>query len=394
MQPSLLQSKAVILVSHITDLAGPTEALGNYLTSRAKILDQVCHPMPYCADRNTRFVRYVGGCKCAEGRQFGFKLPSILTYIRDVLLTLFFFFRFRAKYDIFIGVDPLNCIVGIFLKWLGFVDKVYFYTIDWMPTRFQNKGLNSIYHWVDRICVRFCDVAWNLSPAIAQVRREQGLPETRNVYVPVGVELNKIRLSPEGGRPVARKCVILGALAPSKGPDLIIEAWPEILAEISDAKLYVIGKTPSERVEHGVTYAPYEPRFEALGQSATVLGVMSHDDVLKILPEFDIGLALYKPYADNLTAWADPSRVKDYLACGLPTIITAVPSIAADIEAHRCGLVVRYTVKELVKAVAAIAKNPEMFLSMRRNALAFMSNFSWEAIFDKAFLDSLSLDGL
>ena len=379
----------VLLLSHTTDLAGPTEAAVSYFVETGETLDVLLHPLPYCVDHASQVVRAEQGAWVWRKKVWPKPLPPLATYFRDAILTLFWGLKFGRRYDLCLGVDPLNCFVALWLRRLGLVDKVVFYTIDWMPNRFTNPWLNRFYHWIDRHCVAHCDAAWNLSPKIVEVRRAQGLAEEKNLLVPVGVEFEKIKLPDPSTKTKATKLVLLGALAPSKGVDLVIEAFAAVQKVLPEVELYVIGKTPADATEDGVRYEPYEPRFRALGPKVHLLGVMNHDQVLTKLPEFDLGLALYKPYEGNLSAWADPSRVKDYLACGLPTLITAVPPIAQDITLHNAGVVIEYEPQALAQAVLHLANHPEEFLEKRRNALAYMENYRWSDLFLKAVSQSL-----
>ncbi|MDT8445848.1 MAG: glycosyltransferase [bacterium] len=378
----------VLIVSHITDLAGPTEAAVDYFAREAESVDVLLHPLPYCMDRASTVGRTNQGNWVFKRKVWGSRLPNLITYLRDALLTLIWGLRFGQKYDVCLGVDPLNCFVALLLKKLGRVERVYFYTIDWMPTRFSNPVLNRFYHLIDQYCVNHCDAAWNLSPKICEVRAEQGLEPSKNLLVPVGVEFDKIQLPAAETKVRATKLVLLGALAPSKGVDLVIEAFAELKKALPEIELYVIGKTPEDRSEDGVTYEPYEPRLQALGEGVYLLGRMNHDEVLAKLPHFDLGLALYKPYQGNLSAWADPSRVKDYLACGLPTLVTSVPPIAKDIEENVAGRVVEYTSESLAQALLEIAESPELFREMRQNALRYMESYNWKDIFSKAIIES------
>jgi glycosyltransferase involved in cell wall biosynthesis len=381
---------SVVLVSHVTDLSGPSEAVENYLRSRTKRLGVIYHPFHYCSDRRSRLKLYRDGRLATEQRRGPWALPSLLTYLKDVFFSLWFYARLGGGFQVFLGADPLNTVVGIMLKKLGLTKFVIFYTIDWMPERFANKALNAVYHWLDRFCVRNCDAAWNISPRIQEVRRAQGLAEDRNILVPVGVDLEKIVLPDKTGKDPS-ELVLLGALAPSKGVDLVIEAYPRLKERFPDLKLHVIGKTPNQAVEDGVVYQPFEPRLAALGPDVILHGPKPHDEVLAMLPDYDISLALYKPSANNLTQWADPSRVKDYLACGLPVIITAVPEIHKDIAAVKAGIVADYTVEALVSAVGRILEDKDLFLNMRRAALKYMSQYSWSAILDGVFAKTLGV---
>jgi glycosyltransferase involved in cell wall biosynthesis len=378
-----------LLISHITDLAGPSEALENYLRSRSDRLGVIYHPFHYCADRRSIAKNYENGRQIYEKRRCGWALPGLLTYVKDAFFSLFFFLGFLGRFDTCVACDPLNAVVAIALKKCGLIDRVIFYTIDWMPGRFASKALNAVYHGLDRFCLNNCDAAWNISPRIVEVRHEQGLPDDRNVLVPVGVDLEKIDLPDKSGK-TPRDLVLLGALSPSKGVDLVIEAWPKLTERFPELRLHVIGKTPNNAIEDGVVYAPYEPRLSALGQSVVLHGVMNHDAVLAALPAFDMSLALYRPTDNNLSRWADPSRVKDYLACGLPVVITDVPEIAKDVAAQQAGVVAAYTAEAVEAAVAAMVDDPDRWRAMRDAAVAYMQRYRWSAIFNVSFEAALT----
>lgn len=378
-----------LLISHITDLAGPSEALENYLKSRSDTLGVIYHPFHYCSDRRSIAKKYEAGRLVSETRRGGWALPNLLTYVKDALFSVFFFIRFLSRFDTCVACDPLNGIVAVLLKKCGLIKRVIFYTIDWMPGRFANPVLNRLYHALDRFCLCNCDAAWNISPRIVEIRREQGLPDDRNVLVPVGVDLEKINL-PDKSATVPTDVVLLGALSPSKGVDLVIEAWPALLARFPHLRLHVIGKTPNNAIEDGVVYAPFEARLSALGPSVVLHGVMNHDAVLDTLPAFDISLALYRPTDNNLSRWADPSRVKDYLACALPVVITDVPEIAKDVAALHAGVVAGYTVDDVAAAIAAMVEDPDRWRAMRQAAVEYMQRYRWSAIFDASFEAALA----
>lgn len=382
-----MRFKSIVLVSHVTDLSGPSEAVENYLKTRSDKLGVIYHPFHYCADRRSRLKEYRQGQLKREVSQGGWNLPPLLTYVKDALFTLLYFLRLGGRFDVYLGADPLNTVVGVVLKWLKLTDFVIFYTIDWMPDRFSNKWLNAVYHWLDRFCVRHCDAAWNISPRIQEVRRSQGLPDSRNILVPVGVDLEKIELPDKSGKEPS-ELVLLGALAPSKGVDMVIEAFPSLKERFPQLTLHVIGKTPHDAVEDGVVYQPYEPRLAALGAGVVLHGAKPHDEVLAMLPGYDIALALYKPSPNNLSQWADPSRVKDYLACGLPTIITPVPEIHKDIRTLEAGMVVDYAVEPLAEAIGSLLADPGQWRAMRENALRYMDSYAWSAILDRVFDES------
>src|SRR5690606_6446004 len=82
------------------------------------------------------------------------------------------FLSSKKPVDLYVGVDNFNAFWGVILKKLGWVKEVVYYTIDYVPVRFQNPVLNDVYHWMDKFCVRNADVVWNVSPRIAEGREE------------------------------------------------------------------------------------------------------------------------------------------------------------------------------------------------------------------------------
>lgn len=368
----------VFIASHKTDLAGPTEALVIYLNKNFSHVFGVLHPLPYCENKSVEFL-YQGKLKTIN---FSYKVPDLFYYIKDVFFNFFYFIKWKTQFEYFIGVDPLNCIVGVILRKLGLVKTLIYYTIDWVPIRFQNKIMNYIYHKIDAICVNNSDLLWCLSQKIVEVRVKQN--GNNIILVPVGAYLDSIpaRLNVKTDQ---FKIVLLGALAPSKGVDLVLDAWEEISKKIPNVRLYIIGKSSLGHVEDGIKYLPYEPQFARYSNNIIQLGVLPHRQVLEKLVEMDVGLALYRPNVNNFSAWADPSRVKDYLSCGVPTIVTSVPDISNDIRNFKCGLVIEYDKNDLIDAVLSLYENKKRRIQMQSNAQEYMKRYDWNTIFDNSF---------
>lgn len=381
----------VLVVSHRTDLSGPTEALVDFLGRRVNALGFISHPFHYCVDHRSRGLLLDDGEVQLDQRLGSWPHREPFIFAKDLSLTLHFLRRFGRRFHLYIGVNPFNMLTGLWLQRLGLVDKTVLYSIDWMPRRFPQPWLNWLYHRVDRLAVSGCDVAWNLSEPIREVRAGQGKPSERNLYTPVGVDLASIRqpaqeYAIEEGR---KRLVLLGALAPSKGVDTVLQAFPKVRAQHPDAELIVIGRTPPGAQEDGVPFPPYEERLQQLGAGVKLMGVLPHDEVLRRLPSYGISLAPYTVSATNLSNWANPSRVIDSLAAGLPVLVTRVPAIAQEIGANDAGLVVEDDPDSLANAACRLLDDPDLYWRMRQNALALASHYDWAAIFQRAFAATL-----
>ena len=61
----------------------------------------------------------------------------------------------KKTYKLFVGADNVSALVGIILKKLGRVEKVAYWTLDYRPVRFENRVMNTVFHWLDRFCVYY-----------------------------------------------------------------------------------------------------------------------------------------------------------------------------------------------------------------------------------------------
>ncbi|MCL5985050.1 MAG: glycosyltransferase [Actinobacteria bacterium] len=373
-----LSNLSVLVISHISDLAGPTEALESFLKKRAKLLALIYNPLEYCTEKKREIRLFERGKLVRSIEPTNIRTTALISWITDVFVTIFNVFRLRKRYDVCIGVNGLNALIGLFFRALGRTDKVIFYTIDWVERRFSNPLLNRIYHFIDRFAARHSDFVWNISRRIVSLREKQEVSPRRNVFVPVGVDFTAVP-SVSSNSIDRKRIVFLGALERTKGIELVIDAWNEILERVPDAKLVVIGKTPT-----GAGIKPYEEALSRL-KNVELKGVLPHSEVLKTLPTCGVGLAPYSADEDSITKFADPSRVKDYLACGLPVVITPVPEISQEIADGKAGIVIEYDTSQLVDAVQTILKDLGIYQRYSVNARKCGVRFSWDIIFERAF---------
>jgi glycosyltransferase involved in cell wall biosynthesis len=370
----------IVLASHISDLSGPTEALIEYLTMRKWDILAILNPLEYSNRKKRSVVTIAKGKNIGKVEPLNLKHPAIVSWMLDWIFVFWFSLFWQGTVDVFIGCDPLNASVGVILKKIGKVKKLVYYNIDWSERRFREGIINSIYYALDHACVRQCDVNWCVTDSLIQLRKKQGADSIKLLLVPVGVESEGIP-DPLTVRYDQHALVFLGAFEKTKGIELVISAWPVIKKKDPQARLIVIGKTPK-----GITEVPYEDRLIKL-EGVEVLGVIGHNEVLNKLPYYGIGLAPYAPDADSVTKYADPSRIKDYLACGLPVITTDVPNIAKVIAAMQAGVIVRYDKHQFVESVIRMM-NSDSYGTYRTNALRFARKFRWKDIYNVAFHSS------
>ena len=379
-----LTNKKVAIVSHIY-ATGPTHALENYLIGKVKKLIFIGHPFVFAKDTRSHMRVYKDRKKKFVNTYLPLKVPNqLFSLIKDNIFTVYWIIE-NGPVDVYIGADCFNGSVGIFLKKIGLVKKTVFWTIDYIPNRFHNKLMNSIYHYLDTYCVKESDMVWNLSQVMVTEREKKGVPEeyrTKQIVVPMGTEGNIT--SVPFSKIKRHTAVHMGHLIPKQGVQLIIEAIPDIVKQVPQFHLDIIGS------------GNYEDDLKDLAEKYKVNKyitwygfVKNHTEVQKMLSYGAFGLAPYLNTKDNYIQYTDPGKVKAYLAAGLPIIITKMTQIADEINDRTCGVAIKYDKKEFVNASIRLLTDDNLLKQMKKNVVIMSKDYSWEKIFSSALQQTL-----
>lgn len=376
-----------IIASHIF-VTGPALDLEEYLQGKTKSLLFIGHPFAYAKEKNSFFRFYQNGKLLRKHRAITLIVPQLFLNIKDIILTLWWVLKREEKFHFFLGSDSMMAFWGLVLKLLGRVEHVILYTIDYMPQRFDSPVLNWLYHFFDRVCLKYCKIVWNVSPRMAEAREKYDgitpVSHAPQIVVPLGIwyqRISQMRLLKKDRFTI----VFMGHLLAKQGVDLVIKAMPLILKKIPQAKLLIIGTGEWE------TYLKKLSSRLNLEKNIEFGGfVESHKDVEKMLGRSTLAVAMYKPDPLTFTNWSDPGKLKNYLAAGLPIFLTSVPHIAKEIEKRKCGFIVSYDAKKLAENITALLLNRHKLNEYRQNATNFARQFDWDKIFAKALNQSIT----
>jgi len=382
----MIELLSFAIVTHVF-ATGPAQELEQYLKSRARKVVFIGHPFSYLEDCRSFYREYAVGRMVKSKTGFLWNLPGPLIYVKDLCHTVLWILSCGHAFDVYIGADNLNAFAGILLRHIGRVNKVVFYTIDYVPQRFRNTVLNKVYHMLDRFCVRHCNYVWNLSAAMITERERKGYMKgshASQVIVPIGTHFTQIKRLPFE-KINRRHLVYLGHFRPGQGLKLIMKSIPVIMKTVPDAKLILVGTGPMEdelaRMAGDL----------GIGENVKFSGfIKDHSEVERILTRCAIGLAPYEPDVNSFTWYADPSKPKQYMACGLPVIITRVPQIADTIESMHAGIAIRYSEEALAEAAIKLLTDDEFFQKCREKAIKLASEFEWDTIFERALMRVLN----
>lgn len=379
-----LSKTRILLLSHISDLSGPTEALEDFLVKkRTGRLYLIYNPLEYCRLKKRVVRLYESDILLKEIYPINIKHGKILTWFFEFFITLYYSLRSWAVYDIAICCDGLNFVLGLVLSRLGRVNKLIYYTIDWTPQRFKNKFLNFLYQKINNYSLKHADEIWSVTVRLLNLQVEKGALTSKIKHVPVGVK---------NGKDITqykffdyKALVFLGALEKTKGIESIIKAWPHLIKKDLRFRLIVIGKTPGNS-------RYYEDILGSM-PNVEILGVLPHQEVLKILPKYGIGLAPYTRDDSTVSFYGDPSRIKDYLVCGLPVVVTRTPEISSYIEKSQAGKVIDFSIQGLIDGIESLIQDRNTIGFYRNNAINLAKRYRWDNIFSNALeLDKDSND--
>jgi len=372
--------KNIVIVSH-KFLTQPDDDLVLFLNEKKiENILHIRHSFSDAPDRRSSTTWYKNGAVHKEYKSEDYKnWPETIIYTKEFLFTIKWIMASGIIWNKYIGMDGLCVLFGNFLKAFGKVKKTVYWAMDFVPEkRFRSGIKNEIYHWINMWGYKKSDEMWDLSPRMAEARGKfLGIKKTDyklHKVVPYGVWTERIK------KYSFAKCekntlVFMGHLLEKQGVQLAIKTIPELIKNIPDFKFKIIG---------GGIYKDDLIRF------AKELDVLQYcdfkgkiEDVKILEDEIAKSCVAIAPYIKKLDTWtyyADPGKIKTYLACGVPVLLTDIPWNAKEIEQSKCGMIINEDLDD-IKNKILLMMNENNNQQFRYNAIQYAKNFDYKNIF-------------
>lgn len=378
-----ISDKKIVIATHVYT-TGPAQDLEEYLNQKkcTKLLF-IGHPLFYDPNiKGSGFEYFENGQIKKSQFEENKKNFGLKNFFGDFYKNIKFTFAVGTVWDLYVGSDNLNALSGILLRRLGRVKKVVYYVIDYNPKRFKNSLINLIYHKIDQFCVRHSDETWNLSSRMELGRKKYfNFSDRKQKVVPIGIWFDRFKKT-DPSKKNQNTLVYFGHITKKQGIQHVISAVPSIVKVIADFKFMVIGG--------GNYLSDLKAQVKELGVSQHVFFsgfVKNHKEVEKMLSQCSLAIAPYEKYDDDdnlsFTYFADPGKIKSYLAGGLPVLLTDVPHNAHEIMRDGCGTVIEMNEAKIAEAVVRGLKDKIALEKMRQNARAYAKKFDWNIIFEE-----------
>ncbi len=368
-----VQGSTFVLVANGTTVGQPTAGFRDVLVEwGARVL---VHYHPLDSGQNGRHLLLdYGG---AGPRRREFRLPSRppWTYPLDLLIP-----PRLPRADVVIAFNNLHAARALLSRRRGRVGQVAYSAVDFVPDRFgAGSPLTALYDALDAWVCRTADSRWEVSAAAREARNTRhGLRRDSGLVIPIGTWADAALRTPEDGY-AARRLVFVGNLVERMGGLTVIEIMGELARRGIEVSCDIAGHGPEQEM--------MEARSRALGldDRVTFHGFIDDPQRLEaLLARSSIALAPYRATADNFTRFADPSKVKGYLAAGLPIVLTDVPPNARELEQAGGAKVVEDDPRLLADEVSRLLDDPSEWGRRRARALAHAQEFDWHRLVARA----------
>lgn len=379
-----MNKKNVLIVAH-KFLPQMDNELIRYLNSNnyPHVL-HIYHSFSDAKDRKSFYKYFENGALVEEGETNDYSyLPEPLLYIKELWFTIFWTLKKRIKWDDFIAMDGLCANFGLLLKLFGKVKKVIYWAVDFVPEkRFSSGWKNAIYHQINMNGNRNADEMWDLSPRMKEAR-EKFLGLKSSDYksikvVPFGMWTERIK-SVSYEKCEKNTIVFMGHLLPKQGVQLIIDALPIIKKKNQNIRFKIIGTGFYENdLKEKVKSLKLERECVFLGR------INEMEDMEKEVAKSAVAVAPYVKALDTWSYYADPGKVKTYLACGIPVLLTDIPWNAKDIEKFKAGVIITENPIDIAEKILFIldSKTNENY---RKNAHNYAKQFNYTQIFSELY---------
>lgn len=313
-----------------------------------------------------------------SGTRFFFKFRDIIS-VSDWCL------RSKTVYDYFVALECANAFAGIILRRLGFIKKVIYYVSDYAPNRYPGQKLfTHFYLWLDRYCAMHADYIWDVSKAMQPARIRMGLNPQKSapvLHVPNGLYPSQIRLE-DPKNIIPYSLVYMGTLSPDNGPDVAIGALQLLIKKFPQTSLHIIGGGNDDlvRLKNLTTQLHLDKKVKFYGF------IPYRDDMSRIVRRCYVGVAPYMAFPDSARWFGDAGKIRTYAASGLPIIASFVPPLGKKVEEKGAAIVVKDNKEDLASAVCKIFSDHKLYMRLRKNAIKFSKDNTWENSFKNAFL--------
>jgi len=308
----------ILMICHKSEIDGPADYYSEYLKRLGFVVYKLNHPLDNYGGRRTVF----SGKRTVILKRLGFFGP--INLFLDFIISIWFIMT--NDFDIFVGANNFDTFAGIFSRKIfgKKMQKIIFFASDFSEDRFKNVFLNKLYYTLESFCCQHSNLVVSNTNRAQEKRLHLGLKMEKSIVVPNGALLKTGDFSKKELN--KRHYIFVGSVTKEHGLYDLIKTISPLME-----KIVLIGC--------GDDWGRVVGLCEDLGIETELYHKKSHEFCMDFLKKFDgFGLAPYN-LESKWTYYCSPLKVVEYVACGLPVLMSALPEISEEIKMGRLGVV-------------------------------------------------------
>lgn len=278
-----------------------------------------------------------------------------------------FYYR---RYDVIITSTPpiFTSITGLFVKtffrkkWV--IDKRDLWIDASIALGFLKKGsiFEKLSRYLMNTCLHRADLVCTTTTGISdKIKSKYGLQNT--IIIPNGVDPDIFYPKHEKKK---NQIIYAGSVGHAQDLKNCILAI-KIVKQFKDLKLLIVGEGDIKKDLEALV------NDESLEKDVIFTGLVSRDKIPAMISESLIGLAPLKKM--ECLDYAAPTKVFEYMACGIPFLGCGTGEIERLAKESKAGIVADNTPESIARIILDLINNPEKSEEMGENGINYISKY-------------------
>ncbi|MDC0456646.1 hypothetical protein OAM56_01875 [Alphaproteobacteria bacterium] len=280
---------------------------------------------------------------------------SILLKVRDFIST--FLHLSKSNYDLILAVESINCLSALIAKlFFNKKMKVIYFCNDYHPDRY-GAIMTTIYNLLDKFCAYKSDYNWLMNMDIIELRNNAGIKNSLvNNLHDISGGIAMADFSYKNRRINSTLKLIYAARNHDYGLKLAQDLAVKIAKKSNlDVILYVTGKL--------------EPTVNKVKNLKIIYtDFLEIDELNKLIYNSDIGLAFYPDTTLSSSEYGDPEKIRRYINCGLPLIVTGKGKTIEMVSKQNVGIHTFYNLNAIFGALNLLLNDKKYYLKVSNNS--------------------------
>ncbi len=265
---------------------------------------------------------------------------------------------------------PTNGLQSIYLAKMFHI-PVVFRSIDMVNQLVPHSLLRPITRIIEKIVYSKVDMILTITPKLSNYVISMGAKADKVKLLPIPVDTNLFYPSSDfydirkkwGFAEKDQIVVFMGTLFEFSGLDGLIREFHEVVEQIPQGKLLIIGDGPQR--------SKLEEIIDELNMREQV--IITGFQPYETMPQYiNLATICVSPFlSNNVTRDIFPSKIAQYLSCGKAVISTSLPGMVAVISGERDGVIYTSSVNDMTREIVSLLKSADRRHKLEHAALNY-----------------------